>query len=103
MWIIGDVWTIRSASTSKFCLCYAETSYEGNDSRIQRDALSLVSTNELETDSNVTNSNGECPVSYLDIAEAQVKPFEEKLQWFQETFTQLRVDWDEGLIRMSVR
>jgi hypothetical protein len=42
-------------------------------------------------------------VTYSDIATAQGKSFDEKVQWFQDTCARLRVDWSEGHMRMNVR
>ena len=42
-------------------------------------------------------------VTYGDLAQAQVKNFDDKAQWFQDTCAQLCVEWNEGHMRMNVR
>mmetsp|Transcript_9210 Transcript_9210/g.14159 ORF Transcript_9210/g.14159 Transcript_9210/m.14159 type:complete len:770 (-) Transcript_9210:205-2514(-) len=75
----------------------------GDDPRIRTGVLSLVPAGEASVDSKIKNSEGRDLVSYGQIANAQVKPFEEKADWFQETCAQLCVEWNEGHMRMNVR
>jgi hypothetical protein len=37
------------------------------------------------------------------LVEVQVKPFDEKLEWFQATCAKLCVEWNEGLMHINVR
>lgn len=70
----------------------------GGDPRTRDGVLSLVPANEAFVDSSI-----EDVVTYADIAEAQVKGFEDKAQWFQEKCTHLAVEWNEGHMRINVR
>jgi len=54
-------------------------------------------------DSKIKSANGTDLVSYSDIATAQMKSYEDKIQWFQDTCAQLCVEWNEGHMRMNVR
>lgn len=75
----------------------------GSDLRIRDGILTLVPANEAFVDSCVRGAKGEVLVTYSDIADAQVKGFEEKAQWFHEKCTLLAVEWNEGHMRMNVR
>ena len=75
----------------------------GDDPRIRTGVLSLVPANEAVVDSKIKSADGRDLVSYNDIANAQVKAFEDKAQWFQDTCAQLCVEWNEGHMRMNVR
>ena len=48
-------------------------------------------------------SNGYPNKNNVEIAVAQMKPYNEKIQWFQDTCAQLYVEWNEGHLRMNVR
>jgi hypothetical protein len=75
----------------------------GSDPRIRSGILSLVPAAESVVDSKIKSTDGRDLVTYSDIAEAQVKNFDEKVQWFQDTCAQLCVEWNEGHMRMNVR
>ena len=75
----------------------------GEDPRIRTGILSLVPASEATVESKIKSADGRDLVSYEDIADAQVKAFEEKAEWFQRTCAQLCVEWNEGHMRMNVR
>ena len=75
----------------------------GEDPRIRTGILSLVPAADAVVDSKIKSADGRDLVSYEDIADAQVKAFEEKADWFQRTCAQLCVEWNEGHMRMNVR
>eukprot|EP00549_Striatella_unipunctata_P018746 CAMPEP_0118725672 /NCGR_PEP_ID=MMETSP0800-20121206/33270_1 /TAXON_ID=210618 ORGANISM="Striatella unipunctata, Strain CCMP2910" /NCGR_SAMPLE_ID=MMETSP0800 /ASSEMBLY_ACC=CAM_ASM_000638 /LENGTH=680 /DNA_ID=CAMNT_0006634397 /DNA_START=78 /DNA_END=2120 /DNA_ORIENTATION=+ len=75
----------------------------GEDPRLRDGIISLVPASDAVVDSKIKSSDGRDLVTYADIAAAQVKTFEEKAQWFQETCGQLCVEWNEGHMRMNVR
>jgi len=75
----------------------------GDDPRIRTGILSLVPASDAVVDSIIKSADNRDLVTYSDIANAQVKAFEEKAIWFQETCAQLCVEWNEGHMRMNVR
>ena len=78
---------------------------EGVDPRIRTGILSLVPANDPRAvvESHIKGVNGSDLITYSDIAGAQVKTFDEKVKWFQDTCEDLRVDWKEGHMCMNVR
>jgi hypothetical protein len=74
-----------------------------SDDRVRDAVLTLVPATEAFVDSRVRGNNGEVIVTYSEIADAQVKTFEEKTTWFQEKCLHLGVEWNEGHMRMNVR
>jgi len=76
---------------------------QGTDHRLRTGVLSFVPATESVVDSKIKASDGRNLVDYSDIAEAQVKNFDDKAQWFQDTCAQLSVEWNEGHMRMNVR
>uniref|UniRef100_A0A7S1UN23 HECT-type E3 ubiquitin transferase n=2 Tax=Grammatophora oceanica TaxID=210454 RepID=A0A7S1UN23_9STRA len=75
----------------------------GDDPRIRTGILRLVPASDAVVDSRIKSADNRDLVTYSDIANAQVKAFEEKAQWFQDTCAQLCVEWNEGHMRMNVR
>ena len=75
----------------------------GDDPRIRTGVLSLVPANEAVVDSRIRSTDNRDLVSYADLAQAQVKNFDDKAQWFQDTCADLCVEWNEGHMRMNVR
>ena len=75
----------------------------GDDPRIRTGVLSLVPASEAVVDSKIKSTDGKDLVSYADLAQAQVKNYDDKAQWFQDTCAQLCVEWNEGHMRMNVR
>ena len=75
----------------------------GEDPRLRTGVLSLVPATESYVDSKIKDERGNDVVGYAEIAEAQVKTFEEKAQWFQDKCGLLCVEWNEGHMRMNVR
>jgi hypothetical protein len=75
----------------------------GEDPRLRTGVLSLVPATESYVDSKIKDERGNDVVGYAEIAEAQVKDFEGKAQWFQDKCGLLCVEWNEGHMRMNVR
>ena len=75
----------------------------GDDPRHRTGILSLVPASDAVVDSRIKSADNRDLVTYSDIANAQVKTFEEKAIWFQETCAQLCVQWNDGHMRMNVR
>jgi len=75
----------------------------GDDPRIRTGILTLVPASDAVVDSKIKSADNRDLVTYSDIASAQVKAYEEKAQWFQDTCAQLCVEWNEGHMRMNVR
>jgi hypothetical protein len=75
----------------------------GDDPRIRTGILSLIPANEAVADSKIKAAGGRDLVTYGDLAQAQAKGFDDKVQWFQDTCAQLCVEWNEGHVRMNVR
>ena len=75
----------------------------GLDPRMRSGALSLVPATEAVVDSHIRGPDGREVVSYADIASAQLKSFDNKAKWFFDTCQLLRVEWDEGHMRVNVR
>jgi len=75
----------------------------GEDPRIRTGILSLVPATESVVDSKIRASDGRDLVTYSQLADAQVKNFDDKAQWFQDTCAKLCVEWNEGHMRMNVR
>mmetsp|Transcript_7788 Transcript_7788/g.16923 ORF Transcript_7788/g.16923 Transcript_7788/m.16923 type:complete len:817 (-) Transcript_7788:317-2767(-) len=75
---------------------------DDND-RMRQGRVSLVTPEKGVVDSKIKSANGNELVSYTDIATAQMKSYEDKIQWFQDTCAQLCVEWNEGHMRMNVR
>eukprot|EP00804_Cyclotella_cryptica_P015284 CCRYP_005400-RA/>CCRYP_005400-RA protein AED:0.03 eAED:0.03 QI:272/1/1/1/1/1/3/867/694 len=65
--------------------------------------VSLVTPDKGVVDSSVKGMNGEELVSYSDIASAQMKCYDDKIQWFQNTCAQLCTKWSDGHIIFNVR
>jgi len=76
---------------------------EGNDPRMRSGRITLVPASKAAVESSIMGPNGKEIVTFGDIASAQRMPYEEKSQWFQDTCKNLRVEWNEGHMRMIVR
>jgi len=77
--------------------------YGNENDRMRTGKCSLVTPDKGVVDSKIKSVTGTDLVSYSDIAEAQTKTYEDKIQWFQDTCAQLCVEWNEGHMRMNVR
>jgi len=75
----------------------------GEDPRLRTGILSLVPATDSYVDSKIKDERGNDVVGYAEIAEAQIKTFEEKAQWFHDKCALLCVEWNEGHMRMNVR
>ena len=87
----------------KSAFCRRLQFVEGSDVRIRDGILELVPAHEAACESKVRNEQGEPVVTYTDIAEAQVRTFDEKVLWFTDKCNALAVDWNEGHMRINVR
>ena len=99
----GDVDTTTRFVSDKSAYVRKLDFRPGNDDRVRDALLTLVPATEAFVDSRVRGNNGEVIVTYSEIADAQVKTFEEKTTWFQEKCLDLGVEWNEGHMRMNVR
>ncbi|EJK45378.1 hypothetical protein THAOC_36008 [Thalassiosira oceanica] len=77
--------------------------HDDDDDKMRHGSVSLVTPEKGGVDSNIKSFSGQELVSYQDIANVQNKSFEDKIQWFQETCSQLCAEWNEGHMRMNVR
>lgn len=77
--------------------------WEADDDRMRKGRVSLVTPDKGVVDSKIKSANGTDLVTFEDIATAQNKSYEDKIQWFQDTCAQLCVEWNEGHMRMNVR
>lgn len=77
--------------------------YLDDNDKMRQGKVALVAPEKGVVDSKIKSVSGQELVSYQDIANAQVKSYDEKIQWFQETCSQLCVEWNEGHMRMNVR
>mmetsp|Transcript_26832 Transcript_26832/g.40608 ORF Transcript_26832/g.40608 Transcript_26832/m.40608 type:complete len:741 (-) Transcript_26832:665-2887(-) len=75
----------------------------GDDPRIRTGVLTLVPATDAVMDSKIKSADNRDLVTYSEIADAQVKAFDEKSEWFYHTCNQLCVEWNEGHMRMNVR
>jgi hypothetical protein len=76
----------------------------GLDSRLRSGTLRLVPASDALMHSTIKLPQGDGDlVTYKDIANVQMKSFEEKAQWFQSTCNQLRVDWNLGHMQINIR
>jgi hypothetical protein len=94
----GDVETNTRFEAEKSAYVRTLEFRPGSDPRTRDGILSLVPANEAFVDSCIDDV-----VTYADIAEAQVKGFEDKCSWFQEKCLHLAVEWNEGHMRINVR
>ena len=77
--------------------------YLDDNDRLPRGTCSLVTPEKGVVDSSIQSANGCTLISYSDIAAVQMKSYEEKIKWFQDSCAQLCVEWNEGHMRMNVR
>jgi hypothetical protein len=99
----GDVDTTTRFNAEKSAYVRKLEFRPGSDDRVRDAILTLVPATEAFVDSRVRGNNGEVLVTYAEIADAQVKKFEDKAKWFQEKCLGLCVEWNEGHMRMNVR
>jgi hypothetical protein len=77
--------------------------YLDDNDRLRRGTCSLVTPEKGVVDSSIQSADGSTLISYSDIAAVQMKSYEEKIKWFQDSCAQLCVEWNEGHMRMNVR
>lgn len=99
----GDIDTNTRFDAEKSAYVRKLTFQPGSDERVRDGVMTLVPATDAFVDSRVKAYNGEVLVTYSEIADAQVKGFEEKAVWFQEKCQKLRVEWSEGHMRINVR
>lgn len=99
----GDVDTNTEFNTEKSAYV-RKLDYRPSGDALLRDAeISFVPASQAFVDSKVKGNNGEVLVTYSEIADAQVKDYEDKARWFQEKCHGLSVEWNEGHMRINVR
>jgi len=99
----GDIDTSTRFNADKSAYVRKLDFRPGSDDRVRDGVIKLVPATEAFVDSRVRGNNGEVLVTYAEIADAQVKDFEEKSKWFEEKCRGLSVEWNEGHMRMNVR
>jgi hypothetical protein len=99
----GDVDTNTRFNAEKSAYVRKIEFREGNDARVRDGIISLVPADEAYCDSRIKGPDGNDIVTYADIADAQVKNFEDKQAWFQDKCAMFSVEWNEGHMRMNVR
>ena len=99
----GDIDTNTRFDAEKSAYVRKIAYVPGSDDRIRDGVMSLVPAADAYVESRVKGNSGEILVTYSEIADAQVKGFEEKAIWFQEKCKLLRVEWNEGHMRINVR
>ena len=77
--------------------------YLDENDKLRRGVCQLVTPEQGVVDSKIKSTTGSDLVSYSDIATAQMKSYEDKIQWFQDTCAQLCEDWNRGHMRINVR
>jgi E3 ubiquitin-protein ligase NEDD4 len=99
----GDVDTNTRFNAEKSAYVRKLEFRAGNDSRVRDGVLTLVPAEDVFCDSRIKGPDDEDLVTYSELAEAQVKSFEDKCAWFQEKCAAFCVEWNEGHMRMNVR
>jgi hypothetical protein len=99
----GDVDTSTEFNTEKSAYVRKLDFRSGGDALLRDADISFVPASQAFVDSKVRGNNGEVLVTYSEIADAQVKDFEDKARWFQEKCHGLSVEWNEGHMRINVR
>jgi hypothetical protein len=99
----GDVDTNTRFNAEKSAYVRKIVFREGPDARVRDGIISLVPADEAYCDSRIKGPDGNDIVTYADIADAQVKNFENKQAWFQDKCAMLTGEWNEGHMRMKVR
>jgi len=77
--------------------------YLDENDKLRSGVCQLVTPEQGVVDSKIKSTTGGDLVSYSDIATAQMKSYEDKIQWFQDTCAQLCEDWNRGHMRINVR
>ncbi len=63
----------------------------------------MIPASETAVDTRIRLTDGRNLVTNSDLAQAQVKNFEDKRQWFQDNCLQLRVAWSEAHVQRNLR
>ncbi|KAL3779858.1 hypothetical protein ACHAW5_000619 [Stephanodiscus triporus] len=77
--------------------------YLDDNDKLRRGRCSLVAADEGAVDSKIKSTTGSDLVSYSDIVNAQMKTFDDKAQWFQDTCAKLCEDWNRVYMKINVR
>lgn len=75
----------------------------GDDFKFRTGVLTLVPASEAAVASRIKSKDGVTIAAYADITNAQVKPYDEKVQWFNAMCIKLAVEWNKGHVRIHVR
>jgi hypothetical protein len=65
--------------------------------------LTLVPPDQAFFHSRIEDPDGQELVTYAEIAETQLKNFEDKTAWFQDKCAMLSLNWEKGYMRINVR
>jgi hypothetical protein len=99
----GGVATNKRFNAEKSAYVRKIEFHAGKDARIRDGIISLVPADQAFCESRIGGPDGQDLVTYAEIAEAQVKTFEDKAAWFQEKCTMMHIDWAVGHMGMNVR
>ena len=77
----------------KSAFCRRIDFIEGRDPRVRDGLLALVPAHEATCGSVVRNEQGQAIITYPDLADVQVRSFEEKASWLRQKCEDLEVDW----------
>jgi hypothetical protein len=99
----GDVDTNTRFNADKSAYVRKIEFRDGKDPRVRDGIISLVPAAEASCDSCIKGSYGTDVVTYAEIADAQVKNFEDKQAWFQDKCAMFSVEWNARDMRMNVR
>jgi hypothetical protein len=99
----GGVATNKRFNAEKSAYVRKIEFHAGKGDRIRDGVISLVPADQAFCESRIGGPDGQDLVTYAEIAEAQVKTFEDKAAWFQEKCSMMHIDWAEGHMGMNVR
>jgi hypothetical protein len=99
----GDIDTNTRFHSTKSAYVRKLEFQPGDEPRIRDGILTLVPASQAVVDSKIKFADNRDLITYADIANAQVKAFDEKTQWFQDTCAQLCVAWTVGHMDVRVR
>eukprot|EP00429_Kryptoperidinium_foliaceum_P040002 CAMPEP_0176170230 /NCGR_PEP_ID=MMETSP0120_2-20121206/87153_1 /TAXON_ID=160619 /ORGANISM="Kryptoperidinium foliaceum, Strain CCMP 1326" /LENGTH=733 /DNA_ID=CAMNT_0017508039 /DNA_START=168 /DNA_END=2371 /DNA_ORIENTATION=- len=92
----GDIDRNRRFQMEKSAYVRKIDFYQGSNQRLRDGILSLVPATEVLLGSKIKDTRGKEIVTYSDLAEAQVKSFDDKATWFHNTCAKLSVSPLEG-------
>jgi hypothetical protein len=99
----GDVDTNTRFNAEKSAYVRKIEFRTGNDVRVRDGILSLVPADKAFCDSCIKGPAGQDFVTYAEVAEAQVRTFEDKVAWFKNKCVMMGIEWIDGHMSMNVR